>query len=79
MRELREIGTCENGRRGYSSYSSQFSYTSQNSHFSHYSQENQSSLWITRPERSLGSNQVVFGGMMLPVSAMLMSWSMVTG
>ncbi len=39
----------------------------------------QSSLWITRPERSLGSNQVVFGGMMLPVSAMLMSWSMVTG
>ena len=28
-----------------------------------------SKVWITRPERSLGSNQVVFGGMMLPLSA----------
>ncbi len=30
----------------------------------------QISSWITRPERSFGSNQVVLGGMMLPVSAM---------
>ena len=37
------------------------------------------SEWMARPERSLGSNQVVFGGMMLPVSAMRMSWSMDTG
>ncbi len=34
---------------------------------------------ITTPERSLGSNQVVFGGMILPVSAMWMSWDMETG
>ena len=27
-------------------------------------------LWIASPERSLGSNHVVFGGMMLPESAM---------
>ena len=38
-----------------------------------------SKLWITTPERSLGSNQVVFGGMMLPVSAMLMSCCIETG
>jgi len=35
--------------------------------------------WMARPLRSFGSNQVVFGGMMLPVSAMRMSWSMDTG
>ena len=35
--------------------------------------------WMARPLRSFGSNQVVFGGMMLPVSAMRMSWSMETG
>ena len=35
--------------------------------------------WITTPERSLGSNHVVFGGMMLPVSAMLMSCCIETG
>ena len=29
-------------------------------------------LWITKPLRSFGSNHVVFGGMMLPVSAMSM-------
>ena len=39
----------------------------------------QSSLWITRPERSLGSNHVVLGGMMLPVSAMSMSCFIDTG
>ena len=37
------------------------------------------SLCMTSPERSLGSNHVVLGGMMLPVSAMFISWSMVTG
>ena len=31
------------------------------------------------PERSLGSNHVVFGGMMLPVSAMLISCCIETG
>ncbi len=35
--------------------------------------------WMTTPERSLGSNHVVFGGMMLPVSAMLMSCCIETG
>ena len=30
-------------------------------------------LWLTRPSRSFGSNQVDFGGMMLPASAMSMS------
>lgn len=35
--------------------------------------------WITTPERSFGSNHVVFGGMMLPVSAMLMSCCIETG
>ena len=30
-------------------------------------------LWITKPERSFGSNQVVFGGMILPVSAISLS------
>ena len=38
-----------------------------------------SKLWMTTPERSLGSNQVVLGGMMLPVSAMSMSCCMETG
>ena len=37
------------------------------------------SLWMTSPERSLGSNQVVLGGMMLPVSAMSMSCFIDTG
>lgn len=35
--------------------------------------------WMTMPERSFGSNQVVLGGMMLPVSAMLMSCCIETG
>ena len=35
--------------------------------------------WITTPERSFGSNHVVFGVMMLPVSAMLMSCCIETG
>lgn len=35
--------------------------------------------WITTPERSLGSNHVVFGGMMLPVSAMSISCFIETG
>lgn len=35
--------------------------------------------WITTPERSFGSNHVVFGGMMLPVSAMLISCCIETG
>lgn len=35
--------------------------------------------WITTPERSLGSNHVVLGGMMFPVSAMLMSCCIETG
>ncbi len=35
--------------------------------------------WITTPERSLGSNQVVFGGMMLPVSAMSINCCIETG
>ena len=38
-----------------------------------------SNEWITTPERSFGSNQVVFGGMMLPVSAILMSCCIETG
>lgn len=38
-----------------------------------------SSLWMTSPERSFGSNQVVLGGMMLPVSAMSISCFIVTG
>lgn len=37
------------------------------------------SSWITRPERSLGSNHVVLGGMMLPVSAMSISCFIDTG
>ena len=37
------------------------------------------SSWITRPERSFGSNHVVFGGMMLPVSAMSISCFIETG
>ena len=36
-------------------------------------------LWMTSPERSLGSNHVVLGGMMLPVSAMSMSCFIDTG
>ena len=35
--------------------------------------------WITTPERSLGSNHVVLGGMMLPVSAMSISCFIETG
>lgn len=35
--------------------------------------------WITTPERSFGSNHVVFGGMMLPVSAMSISCCIETG
>ena len=38
-----------------------------------------SNEWITTPERSFGSNHVVFGGMMLPVSAILMSCCIETG
>ena len=41
--------------------------------------ENYSKEWITTPERSFGSNHVVFGGMMLPVSAMLISCCIETG
>ena len=37
------------------------------------------SLWIASPERSFGSNHVVFGGMMLPESAMSTSCFMETG
>lgn len=39
----------------------------------------QLNLWIINPERSFGSNQVVFGGMMLPVSAMSISCFIDTG
>ena len=39
----------------------------------------QDSLWITRPERNLGSNHVVFGGMILPLSAISISCFMETG
>lgn len=35
--------------------------------------------WMTMPVRSLGSNQVALGGMMLPVSAMRITCSIVTG
>lgn len=38
-----------------------------------------SNEWITTPERSLGSNHVVFGGMILPVSAMSISCCIETG
>ena len=38
-----------------------------------------SKLWITKPERSLGSNQVVLGGMILPVSAISINCFIVTG
>ena len=34
--------------------------------------ENQSSMWLTRPSASLGSNQVDFGGMIAPASATAM-------
>jgi hypothetical protein len=34
---------------------------------------------VKRPERSLGSNQVLFGGMIWPASAMSISWPIVTG
>lgn len=44
--------------------------------FSNYFSSNE---WITTPERSFGSNHVVFGGMMLPVSAILMSCCIETG
>ncbi len=39
----------------------------------------QSSLCMTRPERSFGSNQVVFGGMILPESAISISCFIDTG
>lgn len=39
----------------------------------------QDSLWITRPERNLGSNHVVFGGMILPLSAISISCFIDTG
>ena len=39
----------------------------------------QESLWIARPLRSLGSNQVVFGGIMFPESAMSISCCIETG
>lgn len=42
-------------------------------------QTNQPNLWIARPERSFGSNHVVLGGMMLPLSAMSVSCFMETG
>ena len=35
--------------------------------------------WITTPERSLGSNHVVLGGMMLPVSAISINCCIETG
>ena len=38
-----------------------------------------SNVWITTPERNFGSNQVVFGGIMLPVSAMSISCFIDTG
>ena len=38
-----------------------------------------SSSCTTRPERSLGSNHVVFGGMMLPESAILINCCIETG
>ena len=34
---------------------------------------------MASPLRSFGSNQVVLGGIILPVSAMVINWSMVTG
>jgi len=39
----------------------------------------QSSVRTTTPERSFGSNQVLFGGMISPASAMAMSWATDTG
>ena len=39
----------------------------------------QLNLWMTRPLRSFGSNQVAFGGMILPLSAMSMICCMLTG
>lgn len=39
----------------------------------------QLSLCITNPLRSLGSNQVAFGGMMFPLSAMFIICSILTG
>ena len=38
-----------------------------------------SNEWITTPERSLGSNHVVLGGMMLPVSAISINCCIDTG
>jgi len=38
-----------------------------------------SRLCMTNPLRNFGSNQVVFGGMMFPVSAMLINCFMDTG
>ena len=37
------------------------------------------SSWITSPERNFGSNQVVLGGIMLPLSAMSISCFIDTG
>ena len=38
-----------------------------------------SNLWITKPDRNLGSNQVVLGGIMFPVSAISIICFMLTG
>jgi ABC-type phosphate transport system permease subunit len=40
---------------------------------------NYSNLCIANPERNFGSNQVVFGGIMLPVSAIFISCFIETG
>lgn len=40
---------------------------------------NYSKEWITTPDRSFGSNHVVLGGMMLPVSAILINCCIETG
>ena len=42
-------------------------------------QSSVSNLWITKPERSFGSNHVAFGGIMLPLSAMSMICFIETG
>lgn len=38
-----------------------------------------SNLWMTSPERSFGSNHVVLGGMMFPVSAISINCFIETG
>ena len=44
-----------------------------------HSLNSQLSSWITNPERNFGSNHVVFGGIMFPLSAMSMICCIVTG